>query len=76
MQKVNALLDINLVYFISVKKTICLLKHIYIYIYIYIYIQCQILVNNGYTNTDFGFALDKFLHNNKLRQINDNNNQI
>ena len=33
----------------------------------------QILVNNGNTNTDFDFELNKFLHNNKLRQINDKN---
>ena len=36
----------------------------------------QILVNNGYTNTDFDFELNKFLHNNELRQLNDNNNKI
>ena len=36
----------------------------------------QILVNNGYTNIDFDFELNKFLHNNELRQLNDNNNKI
>ena len=28
------------------------------------------------TNADFDFELNKILHNNELRQINDNNNKI
>ena len=76
MQKVKALLDIKLVELLEGFAEHTRSVRLRTYLIVNYRDWDKIFVNNGYTNTDFDFELNKLLHNIELRQISDNNNKI